>query len=102
MHVKFNQAKLEWLETRLTGVKKERTKPLPMQSRSSQESIELNEDRCDICDEPPGCARLHNASTYDIARKVCKCAVELEDTSLLVKLPPGDMTALEAKCHACV
>ena len=34
-------------------------------------------------DEPAGFATLHNASTYDIDIKVRRCALELEDTSLL-------------------
>ena len=65
----------------------------------SVESVELNEDRCFFCDEPAGSACLHNASTYDIDRKVRRCALELEDTSLLAKLAPGDMIAVEAKYH---
>ena len=54
-----------------------------MQTHSSHESVELNEDKCFFCDEPAGSACLHNASTYDIDRKVHKYALELEDTSLL-------------------
>jgi len=42
---------------------------------------------------------LHNASTYDVDAKVCRCAIELEDTALQAKLEPGDMIALEAKYH---
>ena len=53
-----------------------------------------------FCDEPAGSAALHNACTYDIDRKVRKCALELEDTALLAKLSPGDMIALEAKYHS--
>ncbi len=97
--VKFSQTKLERLERRLTDVKNERAKSLPMQTRSSHESVELNEDRCFFCDKPAGSAQFHNASTYDIDRKVRKYALELEDTSLLAKLAPGDMIALEAKYH---
>ena len=52
-----------------------------------------------FCNEPAGSASLHNTSTYDIDRKACKCALELEDTSFLAKLAPGDMIALEAKYH---
>ena len=71
-----------------------------MQTRSSQESGELNEDICFFCDEPAGSTCLHNASTYDIVRKVRKCALELEDTCLLAKLAPGDMITLEVKYHS--
>ena len=93
------QTKLEWLERRLTDVETERAKSLPMQTHSSHESVESNENRCFFCIEPAGSAHLHNASTYDIDRKVCKYALVLEDTSLLAKLAPGDMIALEAKHH---
>ena len=98
--VKFSQTKLERLERRLAGEKNKES--LPMQTRSSHESVEsveLNEDRHFFCDEPAGSACLHNASTYDIDRKVHRCALELEDTSLLAKLAPGDTIALEAKYH---
>ena len=67
-----------------------------MQTRSNHESVELDEDRCF---EPASSACLHNASTYDIDRKVCKCALELEDSLLQSKLAPGDMIAFEAKYH---
>ncbi len=70
-----------------------------MQTRSNHESVELDEDRCFFCDEPASSACLHNTSTYDIDRKVRKCALELEDSLLLSKLAPGDMIALEAKYH---
>ena len=73
--VKFSQTKLERLERRLTDVDTERAKSLPMQTHSSHESVELNEDKCFFCDEPAGSACLHNASTYDIDRKVHKYAL---------------------------
>ena len=96
--VKFSQTKLERLERRLRVAKNE--KSLTMQTRSSQESGELNEDMCFFCDEPAGSICLHNASTYDIDRRVHRCALELEDTCLLAKLAPGYMIALEAKYHS--
>ena len=36
--------------------------------------------------------------TYDIDRKVCKCAFELEDTFLLSKLAPSDTIAGSKIC----
>ena len=78
--VKFSQTKLELLERRLAGEKNKES--LPMQTRSSHESVksvELNEDRSFFCDEPAGSASLHNASTYDIDRKVRRCTLELEE-----------------------
>ena len=96
--MKFSQTKLERLEGRLTDVKNERAKSLPKQTHSNHDSIGLNEDRCFFSNEPAaaGFACLHDASTYDIHRKVHKCGLETEDTSLLAKLEPGDMIALEA------
>ena len=97
--VKFSQTKLERLERKLTDAKNARVKSLPMQTRCSHESVELDEDRCFFYDEPASSACLHSASTYDIDRKVRKCALELEDTFLLSKLAPGDMISLEEKYH---
>ena len=76
-------------------LKNESAKPLSMQTRSSHESVELNEDRCFFCDEPAGSASLHNVSTYDIDRRVHRCTLKLEDLLFLAKLAPGDMIALE-------
>jgi len=95
--VKFSQTKLDRLEKKNKDSSNE---SLSMQTRSSHECVQLDEDRCFFCDEPAGHATLHNASTYDIDRKVRRCALELEDTSLLAKLAPGDMIALEAKYHS--
>ena len=66
--------------------------------------IRLNSKKaaCLFCGEPDGSAGLHNASTYNIDKKVRECAVEHNDTVLLAKLAPGDMIALEAKCHKCL
>ena len=72
------------------------SKSLGVQTRSSQSIVDLKEA---TCDEPAGSADLHNASTYDIDKKVRQCVLELEDTALLAKLAPGDMIALEAKYH---
>ena len=41
----------------------------------------------------------HNVATYGLDARVRRCALELEDTSLLAKLAPGDPIALEAKYH---
>ena len=69
-----------------------------MQTCSSHERVDLKEAKCFLCDEPAGSAGLHNASTYDIDMKVRKCAMELEDTTLLAKLAPGDMIASTLCC----
>ena len=72
---------------------------------SSQSTIDLKYDKSFLCSEPggPEGIYIHNASTHNtdhdaIVRK-CAIALILEDTTLLAKLEPGDMIALEAKYH---
>ena len=43
---------------------------------------------------------LHEASTFQIDRRVRESAALLGDTLLLARLSMGDMVALEAKYHA--
>jgi len=89
----FSQNKIERLERKRIDVKNERVKSVQFQP----ESFERPEDRClfvFFCDKPASSACLHSASTYDMDRKVSKCALELADTPLL---SPGDRTALELK-----
>ena len=71
-----------------------------MRTRSSIERSFLKEERCFFCDEPAGTSGFHNASTYDIDMKVCRCALELENADLLAKLASGDLIALEVKYHS--
>ena len=120
--LKFNQTKLERLGMRSTLEEEEEEEGInnkkegdekgslqeekckqnevsAMQTRSSHEIVDLKEAKCFLCDEAAGSAGLHNASTYDIDMRVRKCAMELEDSSLLAKLAPGDMIALVAKYH---
>ena len=42
---------------------------------------------------------LHHASTFTLDARVRKCALQLQDESLLAKLSTGDISALEAKYH---
>ena len=67
-----------------------------MRTCSSIEQSFLKQERCFFCDEPAGTSGFHNASTYDIAMKVRRCAMELKDADLLAKLASGDLIALEA------
>ena len=73
--------------------------PPSVHKRSSHRStcIYFKDDKCFLCDNPGGSEGLHNASIYNIDAKVRKCAIALKDTTLLAKLEPGDMIALEAK-----
>ena len=66
--LKFNQTKLNRLAKKVTMQKKkdeseDTSKPLGMQTRSSQGIADLEEARCFFCNEPAGSAGLHNAST---------------------------------------
>ena len=75
-----------------------------MQTRSSYERVELDEEKCFLCEEPASFACLHSDSIYDIDRKVNKCALELNDTLLPSKLEAGDMIALiswQMSCKKC-
>ena len=68
-----------------------------MQTHSSHSKFDFKDGTSLLCDKPAGSEVLHNASTYDIDKKVHQCSMELNDTALLAKLVPGDMIALEAK-----
>lgn len=57
-------------------------------------------DRCFFCEEPAKAGEsLHLASTFGLDAHVRKCALQLQDQSLLAKLSTGDIIALEAKYH---
>ena len=54
--------------------------------------MDLKNDMCFLCNAPAD--GLHNA-TYNINARVCKCAIALGDTALLLaKLESGDMIVL--------
>lgn len=54
---------------------------------------------CFFCDETLSDDEHREASTLELDSKVRKCALFLEDQSLLAKLSTGDMIAIEAKYH---
>jgi len=87
--LKFNQTKLDRLGKKFLR----ETDSLGMQTRSSHSKVDLKEATCLFCDNSAYSQGLHNASTYDINRKVCQCALEFNDTALLAKLSPGDKVA---------
>ena len=73
---------------------------LSVHTQSAHGHSPSTEPTCFFCNEPAaGSSGFHNASTYNIDRNVRKCALELEDTALLVKLAEGDMISIEAKYH---
>ena len=91
----FNQTKLDRLNKKVVQEENE----ISIQTRSNHNKVDLKDATCLFCGKAAGSEGLHNASTYDIDRKVRQCALELNDTALLAKLSPADMVALEAKYH---
>ncbi len=57
--------------------------------------------QCFFCGKPAsGSETLRHAATFGLDAHVRKCALQLQDQSLLAKLSAGDLIALEAKYHA--
>ena len=71
-------------------------------SRLRPSSTEANASKasCFFCGQSAGTDGLHEASTFQIDRRVRESAALLGDTLLLARLSMGDMVALEAKYHA--
>ena len=56
---------------------------------------------CFFCSKPETAKeKLHEVCTFQLDYRVRKCAQEIQDEALLVKLSTGDLIALEAKYHA--
>lgn len=70
-----------------------------VKTRSTNSHLESTDPLCFFCDEPAGSLDLRKASTKNIDANVRRCAIELEDSSLLTKLAAGDMIAIEAQYH---
>jgi len=66
---------------------------------SCHRKIDIKDDKCFLCSNPGGSEGVHDASTYNIDAKECKCTTALNDSVVLAELEPGDMIALEAKHH---
>ena len=69
----------------------------------SRSSVNENMNKlCFFCRQTAGTEGLHQASTFQLDRRVWACALLLEDTDLLTRLSSGDVVALEvnydAKC----
>jgi len=67
--------------------------------RSSSTDASGSKTSCFFCGQSAGSDDLHEASTFQIDRRVRESAALVEDTLLLAKLSMGDMVALEAKYH---
>ncbi len=58
-------------------------------------------EQCFFCGKPTsGSETLCHAATFGLDAHVRKCALQLQDQSLLAKLSAGDLIAPEAKYHA--
>jgi len=66
-----------------------------IQTCSTHETVDLKDAICIFCDQPAHSEGLHNASTYEIDRRVHQYALNLQDTVLLAKLAVGDMIAMK-------
>ena len=93
--LKFNQTKFDRLNEKFLQEKDSQG----IQTRSTHETVDLKDAICIFCDQPAGSEGLHNASTYEIDKRVRQYALDLQDTVLLTKLAAGDMIAIEAKYH---
>ena len=52
-----------------------------------------------FCDKSVGSEGLHNTSTHDTDRNICRYALKLNNTAFSTKLAPADMIALEVTYH---
>jgi len=109
-HLKFNQTQFNWLAKRKekevsSEARKVETTPeeegnFGMRTHFSGERPDYKVEFGLFCDELGGTTELYSASTHDINSKVCKCAIEFEDSFLLAKLAKDDMIANEVKYHS--
>ncbi len=102
--LRYNNTMLRRAEKR-THPSRENTKGDDVSHKRSKlrpSSTEANASKasCFFCGQSAGSAGLHEASTFQIDRRVRESAALVEDTLLLARLSMGDMVALEAKYHA--
>ena len=68
--------------------------------RSSSTEANASKASCSFRGKSAGSDGLHEASTFQIDRRMRECAALVEDTLLLARLSMSDMVALEGKYHA--
>ncbi len=94
---KFNNTKLERAEKRhatdVTG-----SPAAKKFTRQSTQHQTASKEVCFFC-EGEKSGPLHEASTFDLNKKVRKFALDIQDQKLLAKLSAGDLIAQEAKYH---
>ena len=94
---KFNNTKLQRAEKRhATNVAGSPAKK--KFTRQSTQHQTASKEICFFC-EGEKSGPLHEASTFDLNKKVRKCALDIQDQKLLAKLSAGDLIAQEAKYH---
>ena len=100
-----DSCRLQYNKTQLTRAEKRKTTSCdtegvtPKFTRHSVDHSEALLETCFFCDKPAGNESLRKASTFDLDRRVRKCALKLEDKSLIAKLSAGDMMAQDALYH---
>ena len=63
-------------------------------------SCSHSEQLCLFCEKPATRFQsLHEASTFELDRRIRLCALNLQDEKLLSKLSAGDLISIEAKYH---
>ena len=97
--MQFNNILLKRAEKRHGGASMNPGVP-QKRTRSHTSTSGASEDVCFFCGQGDDNDELHDASTFELDRRVRRCATLIEDTELLGKLSGGDMTALEGKYHA--
>jgi len=97
---KFNVTKLKRAEKRKSSTADE-PEIFPCRKYTRQTTFqEPTKDICFFCAEGKSASEtLREAATLRLDSRVRKCALDLQDQSLLAKLSAGDMIALEAKYH---
>ena len=97
---KFSHMKISRQEKRKhsLGTEEQSTSTSKVTRQSCGDAAKMRRDICFFCDDATGV--LHEASTFNIDRRVHECALELQDTVLLAKLSAGDLISQEAVYHA--
>ena len=99
--------RLKYNKTQLTRAEKKQTTSGDTEgltSKFTRQSVDSSETLLETCffrDKPAGNESLRKASTFDLDRRVRKCALKLEDKSFIAKLSAGDMMAQDALAVPC-
>lgn len=95
---KFNNLKAELAEKRKNLERPYCHLPPNFARNSSGTRTSNVRSCCSFCDEASG--TLHQALTFNMEGRVCKCAIQLQDRALFAKLSAGDLISQEAVYHS--